>query len=147
MIKIKTKADLEHLRNCREVSTAYYELVELYFKQLVDALCPPEEDSDLYNLENDGYIVVLDSRDDPHRLSSVGLPDGLANSFPGPEWSEYHELPDGTKVYQIAYMMDNDYVMFYYIWDQLWLNDPVIQQFLADQWAEDCFPNHEGSDI
>ncbi len=147
MIKIKTKADLEQLRACPEVITDYYELVENYFLQLIDALCPPEADPDLYSLENDGYIVVLDSRDDPHHLSSVGLPDGLANSFPGPEWSEFHELPDGTNVYQIAYMMDNDYIMIYYMDNRLWQNDPVIRQFLGEQWANDALFNSEGSDI
>lgn len=136
MIKIKTKADLEELIVCTEISPAYYQLVEQYFLQLIEALCPPEFNPDQYSLENDGYIVVLTREDNPHKLGQTGLPDGLANSFPGPEWSEYHELSDDTYVYQIAYLMDNDYMMIYYMDDCLWQDDPVMQQFLQDQWAE-----------
>lgn len=146
MIKIKTQADLKQLECCSEISPNYYQLVEQYFYQLIEALCPPESDPNQYNLENDGYIVVLDSQDDPHNLLQVGLPDGLC-SFPGPEWSEFHELSDGTNVYQIAFLMDNDYVMIYYMDNRLWQDDPVIQQFLQDQWAEDELYNKGGSDL
>lgn len=146
MIKIMTKADLDQLKACAEISPDYYQLVEQYFFDLVDALCPPESDPDQYNLKNDGYIVVLNSQDDPHNLAQTGLPDGLACSFPGPEWSEYYCLPDGSAVYQIAYMMDNDYVMIYYFESHLWQDDPVIQQFLQDQWTEEL-SNNEGGDL
>lgn len=139
MIKIKTIADLIKLKIHPEVNPDYYQLVEGYFSQLIEELCPEDCNPDLYNLERDGYIVVLTSDDDPHKLAEVGLPDGIANSFPGPEWSEYHELSDGTNVYQIVYMMTNDFFMIYYMNEQLYPDDPVIQQFLQDQWAEDTF--------
>lgn len=137
MIKVKTKEDLELLRSCPEVSPAYHELVEQYFQQLLESLCPFGLDPYLYSLEKDGYIVVLESRDDPHRLEEVGLPDGIAQSCYGPEWSEYHELADGTKVYQIAYLMSNEFVMTYYMDAALWPDDPIIQRFLQDQWADE----------
>ena len=139
MIKIKIKSDLDKLKNHPEISPAYFQLVEEYFSQLIEELCPPDYDPDLYDLERDGYIVVLTNNDNPHKLAEVGLPDGIANSFPGPEWSEYHELSDGTKVYQIVYMMTNDFFMIYYMNEQLYPNDPIIQQFLMDQWAEGTF--------
>lgn len=147
MIIIKTQADLKQLECCSEISPEYYQLVEQYFYQLIEALCPPESDPEQYNLENDGYIVVLDSQDDPHKLPTAGLPDGLANSFPGPEWSELYELADGTNVYQIAFMMDNDYMMIYYMDNRLWEDDPVIQQFLQDQWSEGDFENYKAGDF
>lgn len=147
MIKIKTKSDLKRLEACLEISPAYYNLVELYFLQLIEALCPPESDPEQYSLENDGYIVVLECHDDPHNLQNVGLPLGLAESFPGPEWSELHELPDGTKIYQLAYMMTNDYMMFYYFDDRLWRDDQIIQQFLKEQAAYDEIYYREGSDV
>lgn len=146
MIKIKTKADLNQLKSCTEVSPAYYQLVEEYFSQLIEELCPEDYDPDLYNLERDGYIVVLTSEDNPHKLAEVGLPNGIANSFPGPEWSEYHELSDGTNVYQIVYMMTNDFFMIYYLDACLWPNDPIMQQFLQDQWAESTFNDIEAGD-
>lgn len=133
MVKIKTKADLKRLETCPAISPAYYNLVELYFLQLVDALCPMEADPEKYSLENDGYIVVLECTDDPHQLQKTGLPLGLVNSFPGPEWSELHELADGTRIYQLAYLMDNDFMMFYYFDELLWHDDPLIQQFLREQ--------------
>ncbi len=133
MVIIKTKTDLKQLETCPAISAAYYNFVELYFLQLVDALCPLDADPEKYSLENDGYIVVLECTDDPHNLQNVGLPLGLAESFPGPEWSELHELSDGTKIVQIAYMMANDYMMFYYFDDRLWRDDQVIQQFLREQ--------------
>lgn len=132
MIKVKKKADLNQLKSCPEISPAYYQLVEQYFLQLIEALCPPEINPEKYNLEKDGFIVVLGSEDDPHKLDQVGLPNGLTGSFFGPEWSEYHELPDGTNVYQIAYLMDNDFVMIYYLDNRLWQDDPDVQQFLRD---------------
>lgn len=147
MIKIKTKSDLKLLESCPDISPAYYNLVELYFLQLMEALCPPESDPEQYNLENDGYIVVLECQDDPHNLPQVGLPLGLAESFPGPEWSELHELPDGTKIHLFAYMMDNDYMMFYYFDSHLWRDDQVIQQFLQEQAAYNEIYNREGSDV
>lgn len=134
MIKIKTKSDLEQLKSTAKVSSDYIVLVESYFLQLLEALCPPEFASDQYDLERDGYVVVLESSDDPHNLAQVGLPHGLS-SFPGPEWSEFHELADGNKVWQFAYLMDNDFVMIYYFNDCLWPDDPVMQQFLEDQRA------------
>lgn len=133
MIKIQIKSDLRQLENCPSISPDYYNLVELYFLQLVEALCPLDGDPEKYSLENDGYIVVLTSDDNPHQLAEVGLPDGIANTFPGPEWSEFHELSDGTGVYQIVYLMDNDFIMSYYIDDRLWQDDPIIQQFLREQ--------------
>lgn len=147
MIKIKTKANLEKLRTCTEVSPAYYQLVEQYFFQLIESLCPPELNPDQYNLDNDGYIVVLTSQDDPHKLAEVSLPDGLAQSYPGPEWSECHELSDGTNVYQIAFMMDNDFIMIYYMDSRLWQDDPIMQQFLHDQWAEGTFEDAGAGDL
>ena len=137
MITIKTKDDLDNLRRCPEVSPEYYQLVEQYALQLIGELCPPEYDPDLYSLEKDGYIVVLEKQDNPHQLSEVGLPDGIAQSFYGPEWSEYHALPDGTNVYQIAYLINNDFCMIYYMDASLWPDDPLIQDFLRDQWADD----------
>lgn len=136
MIEIKTQADLKQLQTCGEISSEYYQLVEQYFYQLIETLCPPKSDPVTYSLENDGYIVVLLSQDDPHDLFEVGLPEGLAGSFFGPEWSELHELSDGSKVWQLAYMMDNDYMMFYYLELTLWRDDPIVQQFLEDLWAE-----------
>lgn len=133
MIKIKTKSDLKRLESCPDISPAYYNLVELYFLQLIESLCPPEADLEKYSLENDGYIVVLEYSDNPHNLQKTGLPLGLVNSFPGPEWSELHELADGTRVYQLAYLLDNDFMMFYYFTDCLWRKDPLMQQFLKEQ--------------
>lgn len=133
MIKIKTKADLKRLETCPSVSPAYYNLVELYFQQLVEALCPLDADLEKYSLENDGYIVVLECSDDPHSLQKIGLPLGLVNSFPGPEWSELHELADGTRVYQLAYLLDNDFMIHFYFDSGLWHDDPVMQQFLQEQ--------------
>lgn len=133
MVKIKTKSDLKRLETCPGISPDYYNLVELYFLQLVDALCPMEADPEKYSLENDGYIVVLECTDDPHNLQKTGLPLGLVNSFPGPEWSELHELADGTRIYHLAYLLDNDFMMLYYFDELLWHDDPVIQQFLREQ--------------
>lgn len=136
MIKIKTQANLKQLQNCSEISPEYYQLVEQYFFQLIEALCPPEFDPTTYNLENDGYIVLLNSWDNPHNLSEVGLPDGIAQSFFGPEWSEFHQLSE-TTICQIAYMYDNDFIMIFFLDQAHWTHDPIMQQFLQDQWAEE----------
>ncbi len=133
MVIIKTKADLKRLETCPAISPDYHNLVELYFLQLVDALCPLDGDPEKYSLEDDGYIVVLECSDDPHNLQKFGLPLGLVNSYPGPEWSELHELADGTRVHQLAYLLDNDFMMFYYLDDGLWHDDPIMQQFLREQ--------------
>lgn len=133
MIKIKTKDDLAQLKLCPEISPAYYQLVEKYFFQLTEPFCSPELVPYFYDPENEGYIVVLESRDDPHRLGEVGLPDGIALSFYGPEWSEYHELSDGTCVYQVAYLLTNDFIMIYYMDAELWPDDPVMQDFFEGQ--------------
>lgn len=149
MIKIKTQADLIQLQSCPEISAAYYQLVANYTFQLIESLRPPELDPTQYSLENDGFVVVLTSEDNPHKLAEVGLPDGIANSFPGPEWIEFHELSDGTGtgVYQIVYMIDNDTIFIYYMDKNLWLDDPIIQQFLQEQAAYDEIYYREGSDV
>lgn len=147
MIKIKTQADLKQLKSCAEVSPDYYQIVAHYTLQLIESLCPLEIDPTQYNLENDGIVVVLTSEDNPHKLAEVGLPDGIANSFPGPEWIEFHELSDGTGVYQIVYLFDNSYAVTYYLEKNLWLDDPIIQQFLQEQIAYDEIYNGEGRDL
>jgi hypothetical protein len=137
MIIIKNKNDLDELKESNLISADFYNLVENYFKSLIKGLCPPEEDPDLYNLEKDGYIVVLEEQDNPHSLPKVGLPNGIAHSYLGPEWTEYYQLDDGTNVYQIAYLMDNDFIMIYYINEKFWKDDPIIQEFLQDQLMEE----------
>jgi hypothetical protein len=145
MIKIKTQADLKQLQTCCEISPEYYQLVEQYFYQLIEALCPLDSDPATYNLENNGYRVVLNSWDNPHKLREVGLPDGIAQSFFGPEWSEFHQLSDQT-ICQIAYMYDNDFIKMYFLNQAHWTHDPIMQQFLQDQWAEEEIYK-EGSDL
>lgn len=136
MIKIKTKADLTKLKASAEISPAYYDLVETYFLQLVESLCPPDVDPGAYSLELDGYIVVLQSQDDPFRLPEVGFPDGLVSSFPGPEWMELHCLADGLQVLQIAYLLDNDFMMIFYVDQALWQADPLLVDFVQDNLEE-----------
>lgn len=110
MIEIKTMADLNQLKT--RISAPFYDVVEEFVLQLLESLTSLDMSPDQYCLENDGYVVVFEQNDTGEKVP--GLINGLINSFPGPEWIEFLPLSCGN-VYQLAYMLDNDFIMIYYL--------------------------------
>lgn len=141
MFKIKTVADLERFKESGLFSPAYCKAVEEYFWQLIKSLLPPGVEAADYSLEDEGYLVVLQIDDDPHNLSSVGLPDGLVNSFPGPEWVEMITLSDHSVIFRMMYLYDNDFAMIFYLDSRLWPEDSPLHSFIAEQLEYESSPD------
>lgn len=134
MFKINNVADLERFKASGLFSPAYCNVIEEYFLQLIESLLPPDVEAIDYSLEssNEGYFIVLQAGDNPHSLPSVGLPEGLVNSFPGPEWVETINLSD-TTVYRLFYLYDNEFFALFHFDSRLWPTDTELHSFLSEQ--------------
>lgn len=142
MFTIKTVADLERFKKSGLFSPAYCSAVEEYFWQLIESLLPPGVEATDYSLEREGYLVALQTVDDPHNLASVGLPDGLVNSFPGPEWVESVVLvPDNVQIFKLMYLYDNDFCMIFFLDSRLWPDDHQLQDYITEQIAFETLPD------
>lgn len=129
MIKLKKIEDLK-LLNRPDVSEDMRIIVGGYLRLLVDSLCPEEADVDSYNLEKDGYIVVLTAEDNPDSLKEVGLSEGLMGGF-SPEWVEMNTFENET-VYSLGFMYDNDFMMIFYLSDTLFKDRTDLYEYLQD---------------
>jgi len=129
LIKIKTMSDLNQL-NIPEIGEEYRKLVSDYTKLLISSMLSLEDDENEYSLENDGYVVVITKDDDIDNLHGVGLNGSLCDPDAWPEWVERHDFSNGESFYQIAFMMDNDFIMIFYLDAKLLKNDPKAKEYL-----------------
>ena len=83
-----------------DLSKAYLNFLEDYFLQLFESF-GEGEDLDVFTLEQDGYIVILEPRDNLRELRHVGLKDGgLFGTFP--EYIEKESLEDGKQLWKVG---------------------------------------------
>ncbi|MGG4495458.1 hypothetical protein [Brevibacillus reuszeri] len=123
---IKTQQDLDVLRSARALPAELLVEIEDYFLQLRDEL---EDD---FRLDEHGYIVILEVRDNVRDLSNVGLNrknGGLLGSLP--EYVELLDIGEGLQAYKIAVLYDNDYMMTFFT--QAGAHDEEVEQWLKDQ--------------
>lgn len=102
-----------------------------YILQLHQSLEPDTALAD-FSLESHGYIVLLEAGDDVRNLQEVGLnpeDQGLLGTYP--EWVELKELSDGNKIYQIAVLYNNEYMMLFYSYPNTL--DKEVEQWLKKQ--------------
>ena len=100
MKTVKRMVDIEILKQKCDLSKAYMNFLEEYFLQLFES-SGEGEDLDVFSLEQDGYIVILEARDNLRELRNVGLKDGgLFGTFP--EYIEKETLADGKQLWKIG---------------------------------------------
>jgi len=132
MIKIKTKADLQILKESKQISRDFYQAIAKQFYELMQAFQEFDESDqseDKFSLEEFGYLVILTTSDNIHELTSVGLPCGLVNSWP--EYIDPVALEHGV-AYNIAVMYDNEFMMFFWVDSNLYQQDELFHAFLSD---------------
>jgi len=120
MWEIRCDADLMAIKEGMQVSGDMMKVVEHYYEQLREASFVPNGDD--FHLEC-GHIVVIDPVGDDWR--------GILE-VDQPYWIEYVEsiaLPNGTQVYRVARMLDNEMLMTYF------LQAEVNQE--ADEWLQE----------
>ena len=133
---IKTKKDLDVLKESGQIAEDYLKEIESYFKQLHQAL-GERVDGDLvkiseFSLTDHGYIVILEEGDNlrGEPMANIGLnPEGgLMVSFL--EFVEEIEL-ENESIYKISIMHNNDYMMILY--SHKGIHDSGIEEYLASQ--------------
>lgn len=68
---VKSQQDFDILRRARALTTAFLDLIEDYFLQLMVEL--KDEDAGEFRLGMNGYFVVLEAGDNLRDLGNVGL--------------------------------------------------------------------------
>ena len=100
MKTVKRMADIEMLQEKGDLSKAYINFLEEHFLLLFESF-GEGEDPDAFSLEQDGYIVILESSDNLRELRHVGLKDGgLFGTFP--EYIEKETLADGKQLWKVG---------------------------------------------
>ncbi|MGI6558077.1 MAG: hypothetical protein ACOX20_03670 [Limnochordia bacterium] len=114
MRTIKTKEDLQVLERARVLPQPVFNYLSQQFHQLEEALHDPNDVSP-FDLYDHGYIVLLEPGDNVRDLREVGLHcmhEGLLGSLA--EYVERVRLEDGTELYRVGVLYNNDYMMFFY---------------------------------
>jgi len=130
MQTIKKLSDIERLRVRKLVDKNLLNHLETYFRELHGSLGNGDA-LEKFSLEEHGYIVILESGDDARGLADVGLnPEegGILGSCP--EWVEVKTLDDGTNLYQIGVLYNNEYMMIFY--SKVSQFDEEIENFLLE---------------
>lgn len=120
---VKNMKDLEQLTKKRLLSVSLIEHLKEYMVDLHQSL---EHDCKLkdFTLEEHGYLVILEAKDDVRNLEEVGLnaeDGGLLGSYP--EWVEQKNLSDESWIYQIAILYNNETMMMFYILPETFDNE------------------------
>lgn len=112
---VKTMRDIEVLKSSGALPGAYLCHIEGYFRDLAECLGGEGQDVGTFDLEEHGYLVLLEPGDDLRGgLVSVGMHPEHEGLLGAPlEFSERIDL-EGMSVYRIGVMYDNDYVMVFY---------------------------------
>jgi hypothetical protein len=143
MRTIKTLEDIRLLKQAQVLHPEYLDFVGEYFGQLMEALRDEDVPEEKFNLDDSGYIVILEKGDNLRDLSSVGLnrEDGglLSSMF---EYIEEYSL-EGVTVYKVAVLYTNNYMMTFFLEKGIW--DEEAEAFLRDNAdkAEEQAPGRE----
>lgn len=134
METVKRLADIAVLRNAGKLPSMLINRLEEYFLLLHEGLgngAPLE----LFDLTDHGYFVILELGDDPDHLGSVGLSEGLCNSWP--EWCDVFWNDENTQYFRIAQMFDNDYMQFFFVPSGVFGSE--VDEWLLDQIPDDNY--------
>ncbi|SDC91642.1 MULTISPECIES: hypothetical protein [Halanaerobium] len=126
---IKTKEDIELLRNTYVLPDEYLDWIDDYFVQLYEAL-GRDETMDQFRLDwPGGFIAVLEEGDNLRDLSILGLNyenDGIFG-FPL-EYVEEYSL-NRMEFYRIGILFDNESMLS--IFSEVGIHDDEIEDYLA----------------
>ena len=131
MKTVKTLQDRRELKRQDSISKALFDHIEEYFFELVESLSEGKDINE-FSLEESGYMVILEKGDDVRNLEEVGLnpkDKGLLGTYP--EWVEVKKLSDGSEIYQIGVLYNNDYMQLFYSYRGQF--DKEVEEFLADE--------------
>lgn len=113
MRTIKTEQDLKDLERANALPEALLTYFRKEFRMFQEALNGLVDQT--FDLYEHGYIVLLEPGDNVRDLREVGLnwvDRGLLGSLP--EYVHRMTLDDGTEVYRIGVLYDNDFMMLFY---------------------------------
>lgn len=113
MRTIKTRQDLKALEEANALPESLLKYFQDEFQMFQEALCGLVDQT--FDLYVHGYIVLLEPGDNVRDLREVGLnwvDRGLLGSLP--EYVHRMTLDDGTEVYRIGVLYDNDFMMLFY---------------------------------
>lgn len=113
MRTIKTEQDLKTLEEADALPESLLKYFQNEFQMFREALSALVDQT--FDLYEHGYIVLLEPGDNVRDLREVGLnwvDRGLLGSLP--EYVHRMKLEDGTEVYRIGILYDNDFMMLFY---------------------------------
>lgn len=113
MRTIKTRQDLKALEEANALPESLLKYFQDEFQMFQEALSGLVDQT--FDLYVHGYIVLLEPGDNVRDLREVGLnwvDRGLLGSLP--EYVHRMTLDDGTEVYRIGVLYDNDFMMLFY---------------------------------
>lgn len=115
MYVIQTLKDLKVLKNAEAIESKYLEEVEKQFLYLYQNLSDNEGQLlSEFNLEDEGYIVILEKGDNLRSLALVGLDANGGLLSATPEFINKIELETMT-VFEIAVVYNNEFCMTFYL--------------------------------
>ncbi|WAH38843.1 hypothetical protein [Alicyclobacillus dauci] len=105
MKHIQTQEDLKNLKS--HLPRSYYQVIEAYFMELMEASYQPENDEDFEFILDSGHIVIIEATDNQESLQP------LLTSWP--EYAQLIQLDDGSEeMWKIVCLFDNDHIMSYF---------------------------------
>jgi nitrate reductase NapAB chaperone NapD len=105
--------DIRKIKLEQQLPQVLVEELEKYFKELVENLTG-KKNWNIYSIEHDGSIVVLENTDNPHDLDEIGFSKahgGIFSSYP--EFANTIEL-EGESYYKIIIVCNNSYALVVY---------------------------------
>ncbi|MGI6558066.1 MAG: hypothetical protein ACOX20_03615 [Limnochordia bacterium] len=131
MRTIKTENDIHALKKAAVLTPSLLDFLEVELQKLIEAFGDLEIERPLDLMEY-GYIVLLEPGDNVRDLREVGLDwvdQGLLGSLP--EFVERERLSDGTEIYRIGVLYDNDYMMIFL--SLAGSHDAEVEAWLAEE--------------
>lgn len=128
---IKTIHNIRELQKDNLLPQKYLKYIEKFFYQQYKVLAD-KETIENFSLEKYGYIVILESNDDVRDLRETGLnaqTGGLLGA--SPEYVELETLEDGTQIYKVAILYNNEYIMFFF--SEVGQFDEEVESWLKEQ--------------
>lgn len=127
---IKSLNDISNLETDHLISPILSQLLRNDFKEKArEAIFPAEIPEPDFEIDEYGYLVILEAGDNSEDWSYHGLKIDSVNIGIQPEYAEIIKVSATECYYRITLFADNDYIMYYY--------SPVgIHQQNIEEWFE-----------
>lgn len=125
---IKSLNDISKLETAHLISPFFSQLLRNDFNEKArEAIFPAKIPEPDFEIDEFGYLVILEAGDNPEEWSYHGLKINSSKIGIQPEYAEVINVSSTELYYRIVLFADNDYIMYYY--SPIGIHSPNIEEW------------------